>query len=120
MAVEVEEVLHRRILAHPSIWYDKPYMLLRETCSPPGTVLDGRAARRPELPCCAGDVGWFTQDVASTAYAFRSVEQLRYDFEQDVLPEAACQIGPRSAAGDALDRFEAAWNRVEEGRGCGL
>src|SRR6185295_15697829 len=50
VAIEVEEVLHVRILAHPGIWYDKPYVAAAGNRAHRRGPARDRAARRPALP----------------------------------------------------------------------
>ena len=71
-----------------SLWCYKPYMF-REWILTDGTLLEMEVDERLNYRLRYGDLVEYSNGIRklkgkSTKYIFRSVEQLRYDFERDV------------------------------------
>jgi hypothetical protein len=87
VAVEVEEVLHRRILAY--LLYGTLSHMLRETILVGKVLLTIELEEDLRYTLRYGDLVEYSNGRRrvrgrASPYEFRSVEQLRYDFEQDV------------------------------------
>jgi hypothetical protein len=87
VAVQVEEVLHRRILAHPD--YGTLSHMLREIAILDGMLLTIELREEFKYLLRYGDLVEYSNGRRRVRgrvlpYEFRSVEQLRYDFEEDV------------------------------------